>query len=81
MVNDRIHFAVSLSDEKLPDGPITSPRPGPMLATAVAAPETEVTKSSPVMDRSTVTMPSVRMKATKNTITEDSTSSPTGRPS
>ena len=76
----RIHFAVSLSPEKLPAGPIWAPRPGPILASDAAAPETEVNRSSPVMPNITEISPSVTMKNTKKDITEFSVSSGTGRP-
>ena len=46
-----IHLAVSGRVEKLPAGPIVSPRPGPTLEMAVIAPDMEVMKSSPVADR------------------------------
>ena len=36
--------------EKSPLGPIVEPKPGPTLDIDVAAPEIEVTKSSPVED-------------------------------
>ena len=49
MAIDRIHLALSFSDWKLPAGPMISPSPGPTLARAVAAPDTEVTMSSPVI--------------------------------
>ena len=35
----KIHFALSGREPKVPDGPITSPKPGPTLAIEVAAPE------------------------------------------
>ncbi len=44
------HLAASGKVEKLPAGPIMLPRPGPTLATAVAAPVTAVTKSSSQKD-------------------------------
>lgn len=37
-------------EEKSPLGPIVDPKPGPTLDIDVAAPEIEVTKSSPVKD-------------------------------
>ena len=81
IATDKIHFAVSLSPEKLPDGPISVPRPGPMFAIADAAPETEVIKSNPVSPSIVATMPRAKTKATKNAMTELRTSSDTGRPS
>ena len=42
MVAESSHFALSEREEKFPAGPITSPRPGPTLASAVAAPEMAV---------------------------------------
>ena len=41
---------ISGNDEKLPLGPIIDPNPGPTLEIEVAAPETDVMKSSPVKD-------------------------------
>ena len=41
------HLAASGRLVKLPAGPMVSPRPGPTLATAVAAPVSAVTKSKP----------------------------------
>ena len=38
------------NEEKLPLGPIIDPRPGPTFDIEVAAPEIEVTKSSPLKD-------------------------------
>ena len=43
----KIHFETSGKDEKFPLGPIIDPRPGPTFDIEVAAPEIEVTKSSP----------------------------------
>ena len=43
-----IHLDISGKDEKLLFGPITEPRPGPTFDIEVAAPDKEVTKSSPV---------------------------------
>ena len=77
----RIHLAPSLRVEKLPAGPMVSPSPGPILATAVAAPETAVMKSSPVRANAQDTIPSVTTKNMKNEITELSTSLSTARPS
>jgi hypothetical protein len=51
------------------------------LPSAAAAPETEVITSSPVSPRSTEMMPSATKNSTKNAMTEDTTSSDTGRPS
>ena len=44
----KIHYEISGNLKKLPFGPIISPRPGPTFEIAVAAPEIEVVKSSPV---------------------------------
>ena len=49
-----VHFAASGRDEKLPVGPITSPKPGPTLLIDVAAPETAVIKSNPLIDNRVV---------------------------
>tara|TARA_B110000003_G_scaffold120599_1_gene123030 strand:- start:2 stop:187 length:186 start_codon:yes stop_codon:yes gene_type:complete len=46
----KIHFEKSGKDEKFPLGPIIDPRPGPTFDIEVAAPEIEVTKSSPLRD-------------------------------
>ena len=46
----KIHFETSGKDEKFPLGPIIDPRPGPTFDIEVAAPEIEVTKSSPLRD-------------------------------
>ena len=81
MVKLRIHLAVSFSPAKLPAGPILSPRPGPILAMAVAAPEIEVRKSSPVRASATATSPRVSTKKPKKAITESMTSSVMGAPS
>ncbi len=45
------HFTASGKVEKLPAGPMILPRPGPTLATAVAAPVTAVTKSNSQKDK------------------------------
>ena len=45
-----IHFDMFGIEEKSPLGPIVEPKPGPTLDIDVAAPEIEVTKSSPVKD-------------------------------
>ena len=47
-----IHLDISGKDEKLLFGPITEPRPGPTFDIEVAAPDKEVTKSSPEIERS-----------------------------
>tara|TARA_Y100001934_G_C12181531_1_gene691786 strand:+ start:811 stop:1041 length:231 start_codon:yes stop_codon:yes gene_type:complete len=46
----KAHLEGSDNEEKLPLGPIVSPRPGPTLEIEVAAPEIEVIKSRPVKD-------------------------------
>ena len=76
----KIHFATSFRPEKFPDGPISDPKPGPMLAIAVAAPEIDVMKSRPVIDSATATIPKITVKNTKNDMTELSTSSLTVLP-
>lgn len=75
------HFAASFNPIKLLDGPILSPKPGPILPNAVTAPETEVIKSNPVIDSNIARTPRLKKNTTKNVITEWSTSSATGRPS
>ena len=57
------HFAVSLKDEKFPSGPIVSPNPGPILASAAAAPDKEVIRSSPVSESSTATVSYTHLRA------------------
>ena len=47
MVTVSTHFAASGRPAKLPTGPISGPRPGPMLASAVAAPVIAVIGDSP----------------------------------
>ena len=47
-----IHLDISGKDEKLLFGPITEPSPGPTFDIEVAAPDKEVTKSSPEIERS-----------------------------
>ena len=64
------HFAVSLKDEKFPSGPIVSPNPGPILASAAAAPDKEVIRSSPVSESSTASIPRDAKNTTKNVNTE-----------
>ena len=60
------HFAVSLKDEKFPSGPIVSPNPGPILASAAAAPDKEVIRSSPVSESSKANIPRDAKNTTKN---------------
>tara|TARA_B100000073_G_scaffold211859_1_gene176046 strand:- start:44 stop:301 length:258 start_codon:yes stop_codon:yes gene_type:complete len=49
-----IHLEKSGNNEKFPFGPIIPPRPGPTLDIDVAAPEIEVIKSNPLIDKSVV---------------------------
>ena len=51
-----IHLEISGKDEKSPFGPIIGPNPGPTFEIEVAAPDIEVTKSSPVKDNNAVIM-------------------------
>ena len=53
-----VHLARTGKDEKLPDGPILSPNPGPTLLIAVAAPDIDVSKSKPRM----LKIPAVQQK-------------------
>ena len=50
----KIHLEKSGNNEKLPLGPITPPKPGPTFDIEVAAPETDVIKSNPLIDNSVV---------------------------
>ena len=54
------HLAGSESDWKFPAGPMISPRPGPTLPTACAAPDTLVMKSSPVAARASASAAKVK---------------------
>ena len=64
------HFAVLLKEEKFPSGPIVSPNPGPILASAAAAPDKEVIRSNPVSESSTANIPRDAKNTTKNVNTE-----------
>ena len=75
------HFETSFKPEKFPVGPISLPKPGPTFANAVAAPDTDVTKSSPDNPNSIEKMPIETKNSTKNEITELKTSSSTTLPS
>ena len=75
------HLAGSFRPPKLPEGPIWDPSPGPTLESAVAAPEIEVIRSSPVKPNKIENTASDTMNSMKNAMTEDNTSSETGRPS
>jgi len=66
MAAARSHLAKSLKLEKLPVGPIGSPRPGPIFASAAAAPDIEAIASNPVNASSIATTPSVAKNMTKN---------------
>ncbi len=72
---------MSLSVAKFPAGPMIGPKPGPMFASAVAAPDTDVMMSSPVSPSATENSPSMSTKVTKKIMTDPSTSSDTGCPS
>mgnify|MGYP001454911780 FL=1 len=52
IAKESIHLEVFDTWLKFPFGPIMSPRPGPTLDIAVAAPETADKKSRPVIDNS-----------------------------
>ena len=51
---DNIHFEMSGNVEKFPLGPIIDPSPGPTFEIDVAAPDIDVRKSRPVIDRRAV---------------------------
>ena len=74
------HFALSGRVEKFPLGPITSPNPGPTLATAVAAPVIAVIRSNPQAPRMSARTANVEMKRQKKPITDVGTSSGMGLP-
>src|SRR3546814_4180246 len=77
MPADSSHFAASGRVEKLPAGPMTGPRPGPTLASAVAAPLTAVMKSSPTADRQMLRTANDKMKMKMKFIADFTTSSAT----
>tara|TARA_B100000131_G_scaffold131791_1_gene128448 strand:+ start:1414 stop:1665 length:252 start_codon:yes stop_codon:yes gene_type:complete len=58
-------------DEKLPFGPIISPKPGPTFDIEVAAPEIEVTKSKPVNDNIEVNIKNITTYKKIKEITDD----------
>ena len=60
MAKLNIHFAILDNPSKLPSGPMISPSPGPTFDIDVAAPEIEVTKSSPVNDNSIATIKKIK---------------------
>ena len=59
---------------------MTSPKPGPILPSAAAAPDRAVSVSKPVMERAIADTPSETKNITKKEITEFTTSTPTIRP-
>ena len=73
------HLAASGSEAKVPAGPIVSPRPGPTLAIADAAPETEVRKSRPSMPRRSASTAKQTTNRKKKPMTEAATASEIGR--
>ncbi len=50
----KIHKALSLIVEKLPAGPMISPKPGPTFESAVKTPVKAEVKSRPVVSKSAV---------------------------
>merc|ERR1711991_728764 len=59
------HFAASFNPIKFEDGPIRSPKPGPILPKAATAPETDVTRSNPVNDSNIASTPRLKKKHNK----------------
>ena len=57
-------------EEKSPLGPIVEPKPGPTLDIDVAAPEIEVMKSNPLIDKSIEIMRNINKKVKIKMITE-----------
>ena len=66
-----IHFDILGSVAKFPFGPIISPSPGPTLEIDVAAPDIDVVKSRPVIDKSPVITKKIRIYKNMNEIIED----------
>jgi len=81
IVMAKSHLAASGSGSKLPAGPMIGPRPGPMLASADAAAESDVVVSSPIRAKRIATTNKVEKNITKNAMTEEKTSRSTLRPS
>ena len=57
-------------EEKSPLGPIVEPKPGPTLDIDVAAPEIEVTKSNPLIERSMAMIKKINKKEKIKIITD-----------
>ena len=74
------HLAGSLSEEKLPVGPMVSPRPGPTFEMAVAAPDTAVSRSRPAMPSATVITAKAVTKRNTKLVTEVATAAGIGLP-
>ena len=67
---DKIHFDKSGIALQFPFGPITSPKPGPTFEIALAAPEIDVRKSKPEIDKSIAIIKKINKKEKINTMTE-----------
>ena len=65
MVMASTHFAASGRLAKVSVGPIRGPSPGPMFASAVAAPDSAVVVDSPINPSKIATTASVSTKRTK----------------
>ena len=68
--NERIHLETSGIFLQFPSGPIIPPRPGPTFDIALAAPEIEVKKSNPEIERSIAIIKKIIRKKNINIITE-----------
>ncbi len=71
MARLKIHFELTDNSEKLPLGPMSSPKPGPTLEMDVAAAEIEVIKLRPETDNKAVTIKNMTMYKNINDITDD----------
>ena len=67
----KIHLEKSGNNEKFPFGPIIPPSPGPTFDIDVAAPEIEVIKSNPLIDRIVVIIKKIIIYKNTNEIIED----------
>ena len=70
IANESIHFEISDTWLKFPFGPIISPKPGPTLDIAVAAPEMADKKSNPVIESSIAITKKINKYENINIITE-----------
>ena len=67
----KIHFEKSDKLEKLPFGPIISPKPGPTFDIDVAAADIDVVKSKPLVDRRAVIIKKITIYKNINEIIDD----------